>query len=293
MSTSSENATPHQVRQIGILLGDLRKFNVSVLKFLVLQMNTLQQTFEYEFLPVDYKDAFIQKLSHQSSVDREELRQEVGTFCDRYSTYLDELIDGYQLKNKQVPTYYILVTTACFQDNHYSMVEKGLVVLALGNWQRYMAPPSIVEFILTLIVRHSVGSICAPLRGSVHFGTRGCIFDFTPFLDEVRLKILNGFICSSCRTTLMSAGYNNVPEELTRVLKKEWFGKTDEPEKPAGIAANLGYNLFTTKGPQPTVWETTKKTLQEEWVKSLLTLFITVLGAILFGFLAIRLGLQK
>jgi hypothetical protein len=180
-----------------------------------------------------------------------------------------------------------------FQDNYYSMVEKGLGVLALGNWKRYMAPPSIVEFVLTLIVQHSIGFICVPLRSSVHLGTKGCLFDFTPWLDEVRLKILSGFICSSCRSTLITAGYNQVPEELTRVLKKDWFGKACEPEKPAGIAANLGYNLFITKGPQPTAWETLKKTLQEEWVKSLLTLVVAVLGAIVTTILLVRFGLQK
>src|SRR5712692_25690 len=126
MSTSPEVTSLRQVWKVGILLGDLRKFNVSVLKFLVLQMNTLQQTFEYEFLPVDYEDTFLQKLSYRSSVNREELRQEVGTFRDRYQKYLDREMEGYNLKEKQVPTYHVLVTLACFQDNYYSMVENGL-----------------------------------------------------------------------------------------------------------------------------------------------------------------------
>jgi hypothetical protein len=285
MSTSPEVKSPQQIWKIGILLGDLHTFNIPVLKFLVLQMNTLQQTFEYEFLPVNHEDKFLQKLSYRSSVNREELRKEVGAFRDRYQEYLSKEIEGYNVKDKQIPTYHVLVTLACFQDNYYSMVEKGLVILALGNWKRYMAPPSIVEFILILIVRHSVGSICIPLRGSVHFGTKGCLFDFTPSLDEVRLKILSGFICSSCRSTLISEGFHKVPEELTYVLKKDWLGKANEPEKPAGIAANLGYDLFTTKGPQPTIWETAKKTLQEEWVKTLLTILgAIVLAALLLWF---------
>jgi hypothetical protein len=67
MGTPPEVTSPQQIWKIGILLGSLGKFNTSVLKFLVLQMNTLQQTFEYEFLPVDYEDTFLQKLSYQSS----------------------------------------------------------------------------------------------------------------------------------------------------------------------------------------------------------------------------------
>jgi hypothetical protein len=292
MSTPPEVTSPQHIQKIGILLGDLGKFNVSVLKFLILHMNTLQQTFEYELLPVDPEDEFFQKLSYRSSVDREGVRREGKTFHDRYQAYLEREIEGYRVKDKQIPAYHVLVTLACFQDNSYSMVEEGLVILALGNWKRYMAPPSIVEFILTLILRHSIGSICAPLRGSVHFGTKGCLFDFTPSLDEVRLKVLNGFVCSSCRSTLTSAGFEKVSEELTRVLKKDWLGKAGEPEKPAGIAAKLGYDLFTTKGPQSTLWESAKETLQEEWLKSLLTLLVTVLGAILVSFLVLRLGLH-
>jgi hypothetical protein len=131
------------------------------------------------------------------------------------------------------------------QDNYYSMVEQGLGILAPGHWKRYMAPPSIVEFILTLIVWHSIGSIYAPLRDSVHFGTKECLFDFTPSLNEVRLKVLSGFICNSCRSTLTSAGFNKLLEELSRVLKKDWLGKASEPEKPAGVAANPGYFINT------------------------------------------------
>ena len=280
-------STP-QVQKIGILLGDLGKFNVSVLKFLVLQMNTLQQTFEYEFLPIDRKDIFLQTVSYQDTVKREELRQEVRPFLDRYQKYLREEIESYNLKEKQMPSYYILVTMACFQDNYYSMVQESLVVLAMGNWKRYMAPPSIVEFIVTLIVRHSVGSLCKSLRGSVHLGTRGCLFDFTSSLHDVRLKVLSGFICSSCRSTLTLAGFQEISEELTHILKKDWLGKANEPEKPAGIAANLGYNLFTTKGPQPTLWETAKKTLQEEWLKQVLA----IVGAIILAVLLFRLGLK-
>jgi hypothetical protein len=57
MGGPPEVTSPQQIWKIGILLGDLGKFNASVLKFLVLQMNTLQQTFEYEFYKCDYSMA--------------------------------------------------------------------------------------------------------------------------------------------------------------------------------------------------------------------------------------------
>jgi hypothetical protein len=138
-----------------------------------------------------------------------------------------------------------------------------------------------------------VAQLVGPLDDAVHLGTRGCLCDFTSSLDDVRLKVLNGFICHYCCTVLASEGFSELPKELSLVLKKDWLGQASEPEKPAGIAANLGYNLFTTKGPQPTAWETFKKTLQEEWVKQLLTLVMAVLGAIAIAVLLVLLGLQK
>ncbi|GCE15806.1 hypothetical protein [Tengunoibacter tsumagoiensis] len=295
MITAIENSTPKQVRRIGILLGDLGMLNRNraALQFLVLQMNTLQQTFEYEFLPVDDNDEFIQKFSNQRYVEMNGSKNEVQPFLQNYQKYLSSEIQDYSIKEKTLSSHFILVSMACFDNHHYSMIAHNLAILALGNWKRYMAPPSLIEFILMLIVRESIALVCQPLESSVHLGTRGCLCDFTPFLDEVRLKILNGFICHSCCTTLKSEGFRELPQELQLLLKKDWLGKANEPEKPAGIVAHLGYDLFTTKGLKATWWEISKRTLQEEWLKSLLTLLITVLGAILVGFLVLRLGLSK
>ncbi len=73
-------------KRIGILLGDMGKFNrnIPVLKYLVLHMNTLQKTFEFEFLPTNFDEDislqqeelaflkyFIQKFSDQADVERD------------------------------------------------------------------------------------------------------------------------------------------------------------------------------------------------------------------------------
>ncbi len=200
-------------------------------------------------------------------------------FIKRYGKYLDEERESYGLKEKASTSPLVLVTMACLENRNYITGRDGFTILTLGYWRRYMAPPSLIEFIFTLLVRISVGFVCPLLESSVHLGTRGCLFDLTSNLDEVRLKVLNGFICYSCCTILTSEGFSELPKELSLILKKDWLGKASEPEKPAGVAANLGYDLFTTRGPQPTLWETAKKTLQEEWVKQVLA----ILGAIVLA----------
>jgi len=244
-------------------------------------MNTFQRTFEYEFLPVDYNDPFIQKLSSKAPVDMYEVISEIPAFIKRYEKYLDKKTEGYGVKEKASTSPLVLITMACLENRHYLTGRGGFAILTLGYWKRYMAPPSLIEFIFTLLVRLSVGFVCPALESSAHFGTRGCLFDVTSNLNEVRLKVLNGFVCHSCRTVLASEGFSELPNELSLILKKDWLGKASEPEKPAGVAAHLGYDLFTTKGPQPTDWETAKKTLQEEWVKQVLTILAVIVGAAL------------
>jgi hypothetical protein len=76
------------------------------------------------------------------------------------------------------PERFVLVTMAQFADNYISMRQGSLGMLALGNWKRNMAPPSILEFIITLIMRESIAFVSPSLRGSEHLGTKGCLSDF-------------------------------------------------------------------------------------------------------------------
>lgn len=294
MTNTSQIPRQQEVKRIGILLADLGKFNIPVLKFLVLQMNTLQQTFEYEFLPAPREDEFLQTLSPGASVDREVIRQDVPSFLDRYQSYLEGMIQGYRIKDSKLSTdRFILVTTSCFKNNYFTLREKGLSILALGNWERSMAPPSIVEFILSLLVREAVASISPSLRGPIHLGTKGCICDFTASLSEIRLKVLTGFVCNYCRSALQADGLDTLADELELVLRKEWIGKSTDPDTPAGIAANLGYDLFISRGIKASKWENFLIILQQEGVKQFITILGAVVQFILIALLIIWLGLKK
>ena len=123
------------------MLADLGKLNIPVLKYLVLQINSLQQTFEYEFLPTNFIDEFLQKLSNQTTVNREEIRAAIPSFLDRYRKALQAEITGYRIRDAEIPEHFILITLACFDDKYYSLRQGGLSIIALGNWKRWMAPP--------------------------------------------------------------------------------------------------------------------------------------------------------
>ena len=202
--------------RIGILLADVGKFNRNdaVLKYLVLHMNTLQTTFEFEFLPVDLNDNFIQMFSAQKTVKRNSnLRKiDIPAFLEGYREYLR--YQNYVMKEERLPDNLVLVTTACFDDKYYSLREPGIAILAFGGWKSAMYPPSLIEIILAVILRQSVGLISPSLRPSVHLGTKGCLCDFTMQLNKVRQHVLNGFICGYCRTCLEADGLPTLADDL-------------------------------------------------------------------------------
>jgi len=287
MSYTEQDSPQRGVQRIGIMLGGLGRANLPALEYLVLSMNPTQSTFEYEFLEVDPDDDFIKYLASRSPVNRELAKRMIPDFIARYQVFLKARISGYGLKESP-PKHFVLVTMARFSDNFYSTRVDGMSVLALGNWKRYMAPPSLFEFILTLIVRETVSHCSPSLGASIHLGTKGCLFDFTPALAEVRQKVLGSFVCSYCRDALRRDGYPALADDVTTVLGRQWLGKSADCSSPAGIVAKLGYDLFTTKGLQATAWEKLQTVLQEEGVKQMLT----IIGAIIVAGLLIWLGLK-
>jgi hypothetical protein len=283
-----ENIRSHQeIKRIGILLIGFQKANIPALQFLVLHMNSLQHAFEFEFLPIDPNEEVVKQLSTSKSVNREKIRGNIPAFIERYNNFLQKKITGYKL-TEATADYFILVTKTCFSDNYYIMRKNCVSVIALGNWKRSMAPPSILEFILTLIIREAVASVSKSLRGSIHLGTKGCLFDFTASLSDVRNKVLNGFICGHCCEALKSDGFSDFPDELTPIIRKQWLGKSDEPNSPAGISLKLGYDLFATKGAEATIWEKFLAAIQDEGIKQL----IKIAGAVIIAGLLFWLGLK-
>jgi len=330
MNSTAEMTVQREVKRIGILLADLGKLNTSVLKYLVLHLNTLQKTFEFEFLPTEFdedilqfseelqregilrrEDAlqedeliflkdFVRKFSDRTIVDRnpatdsgKKLReQEIPVFRQCYYKYLRLSIRGFKISDQEVPEHFVLITTAHFSENYYSLREKDFTILALGGWERDLAPPSIIEYILTLILRQSVAMVSRSLEGSVHFGTKGCLCDFSQSLYDVRLNILNGFVCSYCRAALVSDGFGTLANELEHVLKKDWLGNVAEPYAPTRLAASMGYNLFVTKGFIMTRWEKLQSLLTEQFSIQLIALIASTIAGVLVGIILARLAIH-
>ncbi len=276
------------MQRIGVLTGHAQGFNLEALRFIVLQLNRLQQSFEYEFLRTDdFDHPLLGALRDGVTVVRDDVKAQTPSFLRAYTFHLTDKNAELSLLEPP-PDYFVLFSLARYADGFYSTRRGRMSVLALGNWDKWMAPPSIIEFALTLMVRESVAAVSPSLRGSVHLGTKGCLCDFTEYTDETRFKALSAFLCQFCRDALTRDGVGGVAADLLRILDKQWLGRRSDPGSPAGIMSKLGYDLFLTKGLQPSRWEKFVQTIQKEGTKELLRLIAEVAIAGLLLWLGIK-----
>jgi hypothetical protein len=285
---SSQNTSTGIPARIGVVFADLGKLNVTALKYLIVHLNTLQRSIEFELLAPDSNDPLLVALSHEKIADRDKCRDMLSSFRDRIVQQFDQERKEYDLADGSLPVNFVVVSLANFSDEHYGLKAGPVQVQALGNWERSMSPPSILEFIIVLLMRQAASFVTPSLSKSVHLGTKGCLFDFTANLGEARYKALQSFICSVCRERMREAGAVNLANDLERVLDLKWLGEPSNPHCPAGIVAKLGYNLFLTKGIEPTRWETFVSILRDEGTKE----FVKIVFAILLTAILLRLGLK-
>lgn len=266
--------------RVGVILADLGKLNTSALKYLIVHTNTLQSSIEFEILSPIGDYPLLLALKDQALADREECRTMIPDFYARLVEQFERDQDEYGLSDRTLPSNFVVISRARFNDEHFGLKKGQVHVQALGDWERKMAPPSILEFIVILLMRQAASFVVPSLGKSVHLGTKGCLFDFTPNLDEARYKALQSFICSTCRDKMRASGASRLAVDLANVLDLNWLGTTVDPHSPAAIVANLGYNLFLTKGVRPTVWETVRSILRDEATKEIIKLIFAILLAV-------------
>jgi hypothetical protein len=254
-----------------------KAYDDSALRFLILSMNSLQSFLQFEFVPYDNKDEFLVPLLARGVSDRPSATM-MRQFYERQNRYLQQSAEAYEQPDER-PNSYVVVSSAHFSDNYFYTSDGDVSIIALGGFQRAMAPPSILEFIQVLVLEAAVFSLCPEL--DTHIGTRGCLMDFAAILSDARQKVLTGFICQTCESVMSRNGYEEFVPELRHVLSKEWLGSTSKPASPAGIISNLGHDLFTTRGLEPSKLESAKSALAQEGTKQVLIVVGTVLAAVL------------
>lgn len=237
--------------KIGIILTTLGGLDIRALKYLVLFQNTLQESFEFEFLPTWEESDFLEKLDSSEPLDLKSVEQSADEFFRQYNKWLKKNANTYELSHEP-PDCFLILSTAKFVDEYYVTGENNWQIVALGHWQRRMAPPSIVEFFMALLIMTAIDTACGDNFPPRHHATKGCIFDFTEDLADARFGVLTGFLCESCCETIKQSKSQKLVEDAKLLLRKEWLGDSTKPTGVATTAKKLGYDLFHTKGVKKT-----------------------------------------
>ncbi|MGF6774899.1 hypothetical protein [Paraburkholderia sp. GAS334] len=295
---SNERPTPRAVR-IGVVTDALGKGGSAALRFLILQLNCVQGSLQFELVPAPENDALISRLKEASLPwplkkrwSREEIKNEraLELFGGRMQKHLEKLTS--ECKEPPVSKFVVL-STASLTDNRHSIRKPDgaplVALIALGQWERTMAPPTEVELFLALLLRQASALAVPDLDHTMHFGSKGCLFDYNQELRDVRNKALGGFICDFCNEAISSSAYPHLGDDLRKALSKAWLGAFDDPHSPAAISAKLGHNLFINKSLNSTVWESIRAALPAESLKGV----YAVVGGLLIAWGGYQLGMKQ
>ena len=151
-------------QRIGVIVSPKPKLNEPALRSMVLAMNKEQDLLQFEFYDADFCDPLMAMVGGgRKPVDRDQLREMLPDFVRDLRQDLSSRCSDYKL-SENVPARYIVISQCRFGDNYYSARRGPCSVLALGNWRRYMAPPSLLEFVQVLLVREAVAILCPSLK---------------------------------------------------------------------------------------------------------------------------------
>src|ERR1035438_9560143 len=104
---SSETIAKQSPARVGVILADMGKLNVTALKYLIVHLNTLQRSIEFELLTPDSTDPLLIQLSHEQIVDRDKCRGMLPTFRDRIVKELQREQTEYDLTDQSFPTNFV------------------------------------------------------------------------------------------------------------------------------------------------------------------------------------------
>jgi hypothetical protein len=287
----SVTAEPHKQRRativlpirVGLVLIAFRGKQARAFKYFLLLLNRLQRTFEFAFYDAPSDDPLTMWITSARVLDVDATRDLLVPFSERLQQRAAARIRAEDLSTSH-PPHLILISLATLSNYHYLIRRKGVTLLALGEWDRSMAPPSAAEFLQVAVLRAAYSALEGGAWESIHLGTRSCIFDFTDNLDDTRFMTLTGFgVCAECEAGLLRDGLAHSSAEIRNVVGREWLGSRNVPGSPAHVMAQFGYDLFLTKGFTSTLGERIRQLFEEDAPKEAVKLvFAVILAWLLF-----------
>lgn len=292
--------------RVGIVFAAFPAKNIVPYLYYLLLLNRLQKTIQIELFEIDTSDPFVSLLNVKpphneifkkkkvQQANATQVRSELDAFSKRIRDQLTKSVKDFDVAKEQ-PDQIIIITGAVLSDLHYLVRRNSTSLLAVGLWERTMSPPSLAEFLQLLVLRTAYSAYSHKstdgecIWNSIHLGIRACIFDFTANLDHARLMALTGVgVCGDCERALVADGLPSAPAEIKTIARNEWRGGRSMPGTPAHIMATMGYNLYATKGFEPTVMEQIGQLIISEGFKGFLNIIVAIIAALIAAILGLK-----
>jgi hypothetical protein len=114
-------ARSKQVKRIGIIQC-ITELDDAALRYLILAMNSLQTSFQFEFVPFDKKEEFLMPLLTNDAIDRPAPKR-MAEFYKKERQHFQQLAEAYK-QSDEAPDSFQIISAASFRDNEgYSAVR--------------------------------------------------------------------------------------------------------------------------------------------------------------------------
>lgn len=216
-------------RRIGIVQC-ITNLDDAALRYLILSMNSVQTCFQFEFVPFDNEDVFLEPLLTKGRTQRPSSFSMLE-FHQRERRHFEQMADRYELHD-QAPDYFQVISVASFSDSYFQTSSGPISVIATQGYS------DLVPELRRLLSRKWLGSPADPASPAGIVSKLGHNLFITKGLQPSPLE--------SARMTLAKEG-----------VKQVWtvIGTVIAAVLAAVFLAILGYAAVnvhvTSPGPQP------------------------------------------
>jgi hypothetical protein len=260
---------------------------------LLLQMNRCQSLFDFQVITIQYFEGF--RLPTDGNEDLGDLLEWLDGEVFKF-----ESSEGKEYKID----YWLGITSMKDGDNWFfrnskrERCGKELGIITSYGWEEmHYSPPSLFEYVTFSVFVCSLYCLNrdynGPLRAHKYYRTKGCILDFFPYKQHIRILISNPYLCSTCRNRLMYLQglikekediEPSLYEEINRVLSREWMGSLERQDSPIyNLKKNYGYDLDRNSGFYKKPLERLRDSIVDnsaEWIiGGIITAALSLIGA--------------
>jgi hypothetical protein len=252
-------------KKVSVVFLNEPDFEDLALKFLVLNLNKIQQCFEFEFPEFD-----------DYPMETEDYVKAGIPIAKFVNIVEEEHLDG---------DYFIGIVGGSIGQNWFWVASGNFAIITTADWNKMFTPPSVLEYIIHCIV--AVLIIMSDKTDTLHshHPTRGCCLDYTYLKEEDKVDIALGYICSDCKTKIRERIGDNYVECFEKMNNREWLGEVGEK----GTTAHDLKKYFKVDLNKDTGFYKTRRDKMKEYLlglsKEMTSLAIAILVGAILGFI--------